>query len=131
MSTPKRFQVFEFHLMPIAKPRMTQRDKWAKRPAVMRYRAFADELRFQASGQSFSLENGLAYEFHLAMPSSWSKKKRLEKLGKLHDQKPDIDNLIKSVFDSLLEQDCVIGHIGQVKKVWAIAPKIIITKRIN
>ena len=126
-----RFQVFEFHLMPVPKPRQTISDKWRKRPCVVRYRAFADELRLLAAQQKFTLENGLAYEFHLPIPKSWSKKKQLEKLGTLHDQKPDIDNLLKSVMDCLLEQDCVIGHIGQVKKIWALTPKIIITKRIN
>lgn len=125
------YKQFIFHLMPIAKPRMSQRDKWAKRPPVMRYRAFAKELALQASRQGFSLENGLAYEFHLPMPKSWSQKKQLEKLGQLHDQKPDLDNLLKSIFDVLLRQDCLIGHVAQVKKIWALKPKIIITKKIT
>ena len=35
----------EYPIIPLGKPRMTQRDKWAKRPAVLRYRAFKDECR--------------------------------------------------------------------------------------
>ena len=30
---------------PVSKPRMTQRDKWKKRPCVLRYRAYCDALR--------------------------------------------------------------------------------------
>lgn len=30
---------------PVAKPRMTKKDKWAKRPCVMKYRAYKDMLR--------------------------------------------------------------------------------------
>lgn len=126
-----QYKQFIFKLLPISKPRQTRSDKWKKRPCVLVYRAFADELRLQASRQGFSLENGLAYEFHLPMPKSWSQRKQLEKLGQLHDQKPDLDNLLKSIFDVLLRQDCLIGHVAQVKKIWALKPKIIITKKIN
>ena len=126
----KNRMIFEFNLVPIPKPRMTQRDRWAKRPCVLRYRAFADEMRLLARLQNFTLENGLAYEFHLPMPTSWTQKKRLEKLGQLHDQKPDLDNLIKALWDSLAKEDKTIASIGQVKKVWATTAKIIITKQI-
>lgn len=37
-----------FDICPLPKPRMTQRDRWAKRPAVLRYRAFCDEVRLRA-----------------------------------------------------------------------------------
>ncbi len=126
-----QYKQFIFKLLPISKPRQTRSDKWKKRPCVLVYRAFADELRLQASRQGFSLENGLAYEFHLPMPKSWSQRKRLEKLGQLHDQKPDLDNLLKSVWDSLAKEDKAIAYIGQAKKVWALTPKIIITKKIT
>ena len=126
-----RFQAFEFNLLPVAKPRQTVSDRWKKRPCVVRYRAFADKLRLLAVKQNFTLENGLAYEFHLPMPSSWSQKKKEMKLGQLHDQKPDLDNLLKALWDSLAKEDKTIALIGQVKKIWALTPKIIITKKIN
>lgn len=121
-------QTVAFYLMPVAKPRQTRRDRWAKRPCVVAYRAFADELRLLAKRYSFALENGLAYEFHLPMPASWSKKKRAEKLGQLHDQKPDLDNLIKAVWDALAEEDKAIAHIAGAKKVWSEQAAIIIRK---
>ena len=34
-----------YKIKPVPKPRMTQRDAWDKRPCVLRYRAFKDEVR--------------------------------------------------------------------------------------
>ena len=84
---------------PMGKQRMTQRDKWMKRPAVLRYRAFCDELRLKFRKRGFT---GISLVFHIATPSSWSKKKAALKIGTPHDQKPDIDNMVKSVLDALL-----------------------------
>ncbi len=38
------------HIEPMGAPRMTQRDRWAKRPCVLRYHAFKDVLRASAAG---------------------------------------------------------------------------------
>ena len=62
------------HIKPVGKPRMTRRDVWAKRPVVLRYRAFKDVLK--ANYSHLSNVNALYMEFHLKMPKSWSKKKR-------------------------------------------------------
>jgi len=35
----------EYKITPVPKPRQTRSDKWKQRPCVMRYRAFADEVR--------------------------------------------------------------------------------------
>lgn len=39
--------------------------------------------------------------FVFSIPRSWSKRKQLEMRGTLHVQKPDLDNLVKSVKDVL------------------------------
>lgn len=39
--------------------------------------------------------------FLMSMPDSWSEKKKHKYNGKLHDVKPDIDNLAKSLFDAV------------------------------
>lgn len=36
---------FEYPILPVPKPRMTQRDVWQKRPVVLRYRKFCDAVR--------------------------------------------------------------------------------------
>lgn len=113
----------KYNIVPVAKPRMTQSDKWKKRPAVMRYRHFCDLVR--VSG--VLLPNGSSVIFELPMPKSWSKKKRLEMNGKPHQQKPDLDNLLKALADAVHEEDCTIWHYGELIKVWAEEGSIIVS----
>lgn len=109
-------------ITPVGKPRQTQSDRWKERPAVMRYRAFADELRLKYRG---TLPEEVELNFHMPMPKSWSAKKKLEMNGKKHQQRPDIDNLIKAVLDALLENDQKVWYI-KAHKVWSDKPQIII-----
>lgn len=102
-------------ITPVGKPRQTQSDRWRQRPPVMRYRAFADELRLKYSED---LPDSIILRFYIAMPQSWSKKKKVEMLGKPHQQKPDFDNLAKSVCDALKKEDSVIWRC-LVEKYWA------------
>lgn len=102
-----------YPIMPIPKPRMTRSDKWKKRPCVMAYRAFKDEIR--ASG--LTLDDRSRIIFWLPMPDSWSKKRKALYYGKPHQQRPDLDNLYKAVLDSLYGED---SHIwcAQIEKRW-------------
>ena len=102
-------------IVPVPKPRMTQRDKWAKRPAVLRYRSFCDQVR--AAGLLVP-EAGAHIVFHLPMPPSWSKKKRAEMIGRPHQAKPDIDNLGKALMDACLEEDQGVWDVRMTKR-WA------------
>lgn len=102
-------------IVPVAKPRMTQSDRWNQRPAVLRYRAFADAAR--ASGLYVGPACGLV--FYLPMPKSWGKKKRAGRDGRPHVQKPDLDNLVKSVFDATNPEDAWIWNLSTVQKRWA------------
>jgi len=115
-------QYLEIMINPVAKPRQTQRDKWAKRPCVMRYRAFADQLR--ASGLTLP-ECGYHLIFVLPMPPSWTDKKRVKMNGKPHQQVPDKDNLEKAVLDALFENDCRVWD-GRVSKFWGVRGKLIV-----
>jgi Holliday junction resolvase RusA-like endonuclease len=114
-----------FKLTPIGKPRMTQRDKWKRRPVVDAYYAFKDELNRQADKEYFVLEDTLTIDFYLPMPVSWSKKKRAQMEGKPHQQKPDIDNLLKSIFDCLTDDDSFI-HSITARKFWSAEGRIVI-----
>ena len=62
-----------YDITPVPKPRQTQADKWKKRPAVMRYRAFADEVRLK---KVYLPTERARVIFHIPMPKSWSKKKK-------------------------------------------------------
>jgi Holliday junction resolvase RusA-like endonuclease len=112
-----------YPVSPVAKPRMTQRDTWKKRPVVMRYRAFCDKVR--AAGVKLP-EAGANLTFCLPMPKSWSKKKRVKMNGQPHQSRPDISNLLKALEDALFSEDSHIWHYGELKKVWAEEGMIII-----
>lgn len=118
------------HTIPIAKPRMTQRDKWAKRPAVQKYYAYKDELRYNAMSKRFTLGNNIQLQFHIPLPKSYSNKKKEALKREPHQVKPDIDNLIKSVLDSLKEKDQEIHSIF-AQKVWSDNGPMIIIRNIE
>lgn len=98
----------------MGKPRQTQSDRWKQRPVVMRYRAFADELRLKYRED---LPDSVHLTFYLAMPKSWSQKKRDAMRGTPHQQKPDFDNLAKSVADALREDDSTVWRC-LIEKYW-------------
>jgi len=103
---------------PMGKPRMTRRDKWKKRPCVVRYRAFADALRL-AAGElpPTELIEDLSWVATFAFPKSYSKKKRTALMGQLHRSTPDRDNCDKAVLDILFKQDSAIAK-GTIEKRW-------------
>lgn len=103
--------------------RQTQADRWKKRPAVLRYRAFADELRLAAAAQNFFLGDRCIMIFEIAMPKSWSNKKKELMDGKPHTQRPDNDNCIKSCQDVLLIEDSSV-HTVFAAKFWAYEGRI-------
>lgn len=120
--------IFKFDGDPVAKPRQTQSDKWKKRPPVTKYRGFADLLRLQLNVQGWGKlkekPRELKLTFYLAPPQ-----KRLKEILAAgnnliyHDQKPDIDNLAKSVLDVLYEEDKTI-HTIIATKYFRIKPGI-------
>jgi Holliday junction resolvase RusA-like endonuclease len=107
--------MIEIAVEPMGKPRMTQRDKWAKRKVVVRYFEYCDALRLALPG--FVVPDRLVLRFSIAMPKSWSKKKRVLLKGKPHTQKPDIDNLAKAFMDALADDDSYIYSLT-AEKYW-------------
>lgn len=104
----------------MGKPRMTQRDRWQKRAVVVRYRAYADAVRYACGPLSTEEETGIFainVVAYIAMPASWSAKKQLQLEGTLHRQKPDYDNISKAVGDAMLGDDAGIGA-GTCVKLW-------------
>ena len=112
----------KFNIIPVPKPRQTQRDRWLKRACVMRYRAFADEVRLKKVPLP---EAGGHVIFYLPMPKSWSKKKRTAMNGQPHMQRPDCDNLFKALADAIYSEDSHI-HDVRISKKWANKGKILI-----
>ncbi len=129
-----------YPITPVAKPRMTRRDKLPRhvkepRPVVVRYRAFADECRYRI-GNDFDL-NHCEIGFGIAMPKSWSDKKKARMRGVPHQSTPDLSNLLKALEDALYskrftgrdEDDSAVHSITGLWKVWTQEGYIVITRR--
>lgn len=103
-------------IQPMGKPRMTQQDKWRKRPCVFRYWEYAAAMREACKGINQN-PNSVEIIVYLAIPSSHSKKAKAALVGKPHRQKPDVDNIWKGCTDPLWEKDEVISF-GSCRKFW-------------
>lgn len=108
---------------PVPYPRMSQRDIWEKRPSVLRYRAYADELRLR----QVRLPHAYAVEFVIKMPDSWPEDLKDEMDGKPHLLVPDTSNCIKALEDALVPKDETL-HTLATRKVWGRAGRITIYK---
>jgi Holliday junction resolvase RusA-like endonuclease len=115
----------EVRLDPVAKPRMTRADKWKHRVVVDRYFDFKDALVGLCNLSQFRLGDVYRVEFYIAMPKSWSKVKKKEYEGKPHQDKPDLDNLLKALNDCLKDEDKAIWSI-EATKIWWNEGKIVI-----
>ena len=104
-----------YDIIPVPKPRQTRADIWKKRPAVMRYRSYADKVRLKGVKLA---SYGDSVVFYMPMPKSWSKAKKAKMDGSPHQQKPDWDNLAKALCDAIYSDDSHIWNIT-VSKQWA------------
>ena len=107
---------FTASINPIGKPRMTQRDRWKKRPCVVAYREWCDQLRAAAPAlpEKPRVLEILAY---IALPDSWSEKRKANMRGRSHERTPDADNIAKAVMDCLMPQDKTIWRLI-IEKRW-------------
>ena len=104
----------------MAKPRMTQRDAWAKRPVVLRYHAFKDECALHRVSLPLS---GSKVTFVVPMPRSWSKVKKRDMNNKPHQSTPDVDNLLKGLMDAVFDDDSVVWDV-HITKIWGFTGEI-------
>lgn len=114
----------KFLVTPVSKPRMTRSDRWKKRACTTKYWNFKDRLK----ELNFELpESGAHVIFHLPMPNSWSKKKKVEMSGKPHQSTPDCDNMLKAIMDAVYENDCTVWDV-RISKYWADKGMIVVKK---
>jgi len=117
-----------FNITPVPAPRQNRSDRWRKRPIVLRYRAYSDALRQACLEADFVLGEAIYMEFYFPMPKSWSQKKKDKMVGEPHKQRPDTDNVVKGIQDSLLPEDCKVWHI-EAKKFWSVEGHIILENK--
>ncbi len=111
-----------YHITPIGKPRMTQRDKWSKRLCVVQYWRFKDACKLM---NIYIPLHDAHVTFILPMPKSWSKQKKKNMDGEPHRSKPDIDNLIKALLDAIFEDDADVWDL-RATKVWGEEGQIVV-----
>ena len=126
-----------FDVIPIGAPRMTQSDKWKtnpnhldprkrKRKAVEQYHNYKNILTLQANSSDFKLGKHFEVVFFLPMPDSWSQKKKERNNGMPCEVKPDIDNLLKALCDTLKkDNDADVWKVNSEKR-WAYKGSILI-----
>ena len=103
---------------------MTQRDRWKKRQCVLDFFAFRDRIKQEVNKidtllikePPFDWDN-LTVIFLVPMPKSWSKKKKALMAGKPMQQRPDLDNYLKGLFDATHEEDSSIWKVT-ASKIW-------------
>lgn len=82
-----------------------------------KYNDYKSALSELARKKSFAIpEQGVHIIFYFPVPKSWTKSKKQEMHMKLHQSKPDIDNCIKALFDSLMKEDKYIADFRATKK---------------
>lgn len=94
---------------------------WYKRfLQLKRYNDYKRRLTAESILRGFWLRDaGMEITFYVPVPPSWRPGKKEKKDLTPHQSKPDIDNFIKSLFDTLKpQQDHAIWHMGPPKKLW-------------
>ncbi len=119
---------YHFDIRPVPKPRMTQRDRWAERPVVVRYFNYVDDIKAKAElmGLTTLPYRIKSIKYIMPIPKTWPKKEVPAMINQPHLQKPDIDNLRKALQDAICKEDSHISYIGHEEKVWGKEGKIII-----
>lgn len=116
------------NINPVAKPRMTQSDKWKKRKATTKYWKFKDDLKLLCFVAQWMPKDDLDVTFVIPMPISWSEKKKKKMDGEPHKSRPDLDNLIKAFKDALMVEDSNVHTYHNMKKVWGRKGQIILKR---
>lgn len=114
-------------VIPMGAPRMTRRDRWKRRPIVLRYFAFRDALRAECAGHPID-PHEVSWVAYMQFPNSYTKARRERLRGQPHQTKPDRDNIDKAVLDTLFPDDSRVSD-GHLRKVWddGNGPRIEIT----
>jgi len=117
---------FEVEGVPVPKPRMTQRDKWAQRPQVVRYRTFENAVLAAAIEAKMAKGRHLGYTMsgYVEVFVRFAKEKTVIEVRPAADclNKPlrgDLDNYVKSILEGLQGEYGLIEDDRQVVRLAA------------
>ena len=102
----------------MGKPRATRKDKWNPSNPVIVYRKYKDIIKAQLPDE-YNLPEKVKMTFFLPFPKSYSQKKKqdiIDNQESLHKVKPDVDNILKGVLDTLFENDSHVADVHVIKK---------------
>jgi Holliday junction resolvase RusA-like endonuclease len=119
---------YRLNIDPHPAPRMVGRYPTKR---TERYKEFRKELLMRARLADLrDLPPAIGFTFEIKMPKSWSQAKKNRMRGQIHQQKPDLDNLIKAVLDSFTYgrhlDDSYVGTFLFAQKIWADKGRIVI-----
>lgn len=118
-------RVFVIKIKPMGAVRLNHSCRWKRPPNVVRYFAYRDQLKAEL-GANLPIPDELDIDAFIAMPASWSEKKKKQLEGFPCRSKPDYDNLSKAVVDSLFKEDQRIWS-GRCRKFWARTGQLKVT----
>ncbi len=73
--------------------------------------------------QGYTLFAQLSIRFILPMPDSWSARKKVAQNGHPHQQRPDLDNLLKAFLDAMASEDGFVWRVT-AEKQWGYEGRI-------
>lgn len=90
---------------------------------IEKYNQYKVDLLATAKEKQFVIPaQGAGVTFFMPMPKSWSQKKRKLYHGTLHQQRPDLKNLLSAWEDALCIEDKYIAHYSSICKRWVDFP---------
>lgn len=94
-----------------------------RRLRIERYNQYKEDLRALVLEKKLSFPAiGAGLMFYFPMPVRWSKKKKALMHLQFHQQKPDVDNILKGFLDSIFAEDKRVAHLSELGKKWVDSP---------
>lgn len=92
---------------------------YKRKKRLGRYNLYKVDLKSICRVKGFEMPiQGCSVKFYVPMPKSWRDWQRAVMNGTLCLNRPDLDNYLKAVLDSLLKEDKSIAHFGELAKFW-------------
>lgn len=107
-----------YPIPPVPAPRQNVRSRFnpQKRKMIERYHAFRDLVRVL----KVDIPDSCCLRFEMPVPKSGR-----HRVGFPHQQRPDLDNLVKGLLDAVFSEDAQVHRI-LAEKVWAMKGAIVV-----